>query len=631
MPIDLAPVPDWLIPLMSNPQKLHQEAPHTQVSSGVAPTVTRQVGTDENYAKSAFDSECQIVSTARTGTRNDILNKAAFKLSQFFSQGLLNAETVRIALVVAATQNGLVADEGMASVQATIESGFAAGQQNPRDIQGANNKSLVTGGRNKTQHQQVNEWPEPTDPFAEINTSKFPTHFLPPVLRNFVEATSHTMGGDAGGLALSCLVTCAASIPDRFTVQVQRNNPSWTESARLWGAVSGPPSSKKTPTINAAILPLKQANADVMRQYQNEVELAEAEDRKPVPPRQLIVQDSTVEALAVAMQANPDGILKYHDELTGFIGAMEKYSGGKGAAADRAIYLETWNGGSMQVNRIARGLSYVENGSMSLIGGIQPGVAKKLFSQTSDDGFLARFIYANLVQSEFGVDEPVDEAISQDYSALINHLITTDNPLRSIKTDRRHQFDDEAQATVEGFRRYCHELERCDAYSTRFAGWAGKLSSQVSRVILTLHYVKNAGETVPHLIANDTCLAAIGMFKEYFIPHAIKFFIETIGGGDGLDDVQFIAKTILTRGLEKVSFRDLTRANRHRFNDDTERRRAMHSLESFGWISPENDFPSNKTWYVNPRVHMIYTEYAARFKEINRQGQMQIMKAVGHV
>jgi hypothetical protein len=48
---------------------------------------------------------------------------------------------------------------------------------------------------------------------------------------------------------------------------------------------------------------------------------------------------------------------------------MDKYSG-RGAAKDRAFWLQSFHGGPYAVNRIARGVAMIENLSVSLLGGI---------------------------------------------------------------------------------------------------------------------------------------------------------------------------------------------------------------------------------------------------------------------
>jgi hypothetical protein len=63
--------------------------------------------------------------------------------------------------------------------------------------------------------------------------------------------------------------------------------------------------------------------------------------------------------------------LLYQDELSGFFGAMDKYSGGRGANKDRGFWLQSFNGGPYGYNRISRGSGIVPNLAASMLGGIQ--------------------------------------------------------------------------------------------------------------------------------------------------------------------------------------------------------------------------------------------------------------------
>ena len=78
---------------------------------------------------------------------------------------------------------------------------------------------------------------------------------------------------------------------------------------------------------------------------------------------------------------SPNGVLLYQDELSGFFGAMDKYAGNRGAAKDRAFWLQSWTGGSYGLNRVGRGVSIIPNLSISLLGGIQPDVIGKIAAE----------------------------------------------------------------------------------------------------------------------------------------------------------------------------------------------------------------------------------------------------------
>src|SRR5215203_4543194 len=83
-----------------------------------------------------------------------------------------------------------------------------------------------------------------------------------------------------------------------------------------------------------------------------------------------------------------------------------------GREADRAFYLEAWNGnGSFEVDRIGRGSLHVPALCISLLGGIQPGpltkyVGDALSEAEKADGLLQRF--HGLVYPHQKDDEPSD-------------------------------------------------------------------------------------------------------------------------------------------------------------------------------------------------------------------------------
>jgi hypothetical protein len=81
----------------------------------------------------ALDREIERLVLASSGTRNATLNCASFVLHQLVAGGELHAEEVMQALHYAAERNGLLAEDRLRRVQATIESGATDGLRSPRD------------------------------------------------------------------------------------------------------------------------------------------------------------------------------------------------------------------------------------------------------------------------------------------------------------------------------------------------------------------------------------------------------------------------------------------------------------------------------------------------------------------
>src|SRR5262249_57512487 len=100
------------------------------------------------------------------------------------------------------------------------------------------------------------------------------------------------------------------------------------------------------------------------------------------------MEDTTIEAAQEVLKDSPDGVLCLQDELSGWFGSMEKYSGNRGGMKDRGFWLQAWNGGQYVLNRVGRGAGLIPNLSVSMLGGIQPDLIRKIAENTHDTSLL---------------------------------------------------------------------------------------------------------------------------------------------------------------------------------------------------------------------------------------------------
>jgi hypothetical protein len=89
------------------------------------------------YGAAALEYEITALAATLPGGRNHALNRATFCLFQLVSGGELEHDPVVNRLIDACHRNGLVKDDGLRSVLATIASGSRAGLQHPRTRSGA--------------------------------------------------------------------------------------------------------------------------------------------------------------------------------------------------------------------------------------------------------------------------------------------------------------------------------------------------------------------------------------------------------------------------------------------------------------------------------------------------------------
>ena len=110
-------------------ERLRSPSPASQAVLSPSKTPPK-VPRGRRYAVRALEREAALLRDARRGTRNDALNKAAFRMGTLMGDGRLDRNSVEEALLDAAVAVGL--EQGEA--QATIRSGLGSGIQQPRQL-----------------------------------------------------------------------------------------------------------------------------------------------------------------------------------------------------------------------------------------------------------------------------------------------------------------------------------------------------------------------------------------------------------------------------------------------------------------------------------------------------------------
>lgn len=229
--------------------------------------------------------------------------------------------------------------------------------------------------------------------------------------------------------------------------------PGWVEYANLFIALVGRSGVGKSPVVAYMFKIIYQIEKeyqkifeDQMLDYEQEMLAWKAKSKKKdgnpgpkpeIPTRKdILLDDTTIEALTDSLADNPKGILWNRDELAGMILEFDKYSGKDGATKKRLMM--AYDSGPWKVNRINnQRTGYIPYACISIFGSIQPKAAKKVFTgYDAATGFLARFNIINAVPrkpaffSEKFESEKTDETLRQIISGL-NQLRVEDsvNPI----------------------------------------------------------------------------------------------------------------------------------------------------------------------------------------------------------
>lgn len=484
---------------------------------------------------------------------------------------------------------------------------------------------------------------DPVDLWAKFDPPELPQGILPKVIEDFAFSHGETMGADPGGLAAAALAVCAAAIPDRIKLQVKVHDDRWRESARLWIGLIGEPSTKKSPLMSAAIAPLARLDTALFREYKRALseygKLGKEDQKAATPPKQrrLRIEDATIEATQGVLADSPDGVLLAQDELSGWFGSMDKYSGGRGAAKDRGFWLQSFNGGAYAVNRVGRGADLIENLSVSLLGGIQPEPIRKIAHESHDDGLLQRLFPIVLRPATLGRDEPKSDEVAE-YEATIDRLTRLHEPaivggnlsgLPAVLV-----FDEGAQAIRRDLEQKHLDLVSCEAINKKLGAHIGKYDGLFARLAIVFHCVDNAGcERPPRVINENTARRAADFLHGFLMRHAVAFYAGTLDFSEAHDAVTATAGYILAHDeMTEITPRNIQRGDRTmRSLDRDAALKVLDQLEAFGWLDrlPIERNQTTPRFAVNRRVHELYAKRGEAERERRQQARAMIAAIAG--
>jgi 5S rRNA maturation endonuclease (ribonuclease M5) len=489
--------------------------------------------------------------------------------------------------------------------------------------------------------------PAPVDILGVTKPPRMDVDLLPPAIAPYIKEQSELTGCDPGIIGVSSLVCLAACITDDIRIQPKRYDPTWTESARIWGAIMGDPSTKKSPGLKHAMKGVKRIDkewvsesAKELARWQEQADAAKKDKtgempdpgEKP-PQKRMLLEDTTVEALALAMVDNPQGLLVHQDELSAWFGSMDAYSGGgKGASKDRGHWLQAYNGGSRNIDRVLRGTSYVPNFSACVLGGIQPGPMRDIAQRIGEDGLLQRFLVVCAEPAALDQDRRPDMSVISGYVELSKHIAS----IQGMGSEQPIKLSEEAHREREINAR--KERRFVDAASSpHLKAWVGKWSGLFARLCLLYHVVDCAsrGEYPGNSAVSGHTARQVRQFMEsYLFAHALHFYTDVVDSHKRVDHAQQIASIIVARGWESFSRRDLARAwRKERKLEPWEIAQAIETLEVSSWIDPStadlDQHRKARLWFVNPKVHEQFAHHAEeqRRKRAERRQVMEEMEA----
>jgi len=431
-------------------------------------------------------------------------------------------------------------------------------------------------------------------------------------------------------------IVMLAALIGRKVVISPKCHDDWVVVPNIWGLLLAPPGSMKSPAISAVLKLLTNLASRARQKYLEETKQKEAEEiiakteiealkdtlkiaikqgkqsqieekkqqlslalknyenKYVVKEKRYMINDPTIEKLLTIMQDNPQGLLLYRDELSGWLETMYK----SGREGDREFFLESWNGDNRSsMDRISRGSTVAEGVCLSVLGGLQPSkfgayVASVSKGGKSDDGLLQRFqilLFPEKRNKWKNVDRKPNFEASLTVEKILETLDKIPDPVRNNdETNRLNlHYSDSAQVIADAWREVM-EMRLCKSkMSPIFEAHLSKYRSLMPSLALIFSLVNSIGLTgsIPNEVDDDSVKLAI-KWCALLEQHAFKAYGEFL-------EPELSAARILLGKIKSGAIRDFDRCR------DLYRRgwkglgtqesfeTAIEILKEYGWVRSE--------------------------------------------
>ena len=338
----------------------------------------------------------------------------------------------------------------------------------------------------------------------------FPTDLLPEWLQETIREHAESYGTPEELWAVAFLTAIATASGKRMylTVGNYKNYP------QLWVIVVGSSGTGKSDAGRVAFKRISEIDAERYLRYQEEYKEWEAEEKQGTPPHwaQMLINDTTPEAMFNALSYAENGLTLNRDELSGWFSDFGRYN----KSGEVGHYLSIFDNQTFSINRKKEQPQLITEPFLNIYGTIQPSVLSELLTKNNfeQSGFAQRFmfLYPDFPTRKYKRGGTTPE--SEIFDNMIDQIASYRGGEMTLSTDAEDVYE-EFYNDMEGRR-----IKANDFWSAVYS----KAQIQVLRLALTVKIARLPEEPTTEVSEADM-MAGVGMM-EYFIKSLEKFKVE---------------------------------------------------------------------------------------------------------
>ena len=394
--------------------------------------------------------------------------------------------------------------------------------------------------------------------------SDFPIDCIPGIAGQMArEIACVTTSRNKALAGVSVIATLSAAIGASLEIC---SGPNRMSRANLYFLVFTASGTGKSETFGLAVRPLKQIEADAMRDWQQKEEaglrtertilegrikkltqkaadssdeakldrltqeIREAEEKLRILQRRLLslpcmsVSDITKERLAQIMDAQPaEAVASMSSEARGILDIIQgRYKEG----GDVDFYAAAYSGDSVSVDRVKNEHRIMLNRPcLTVFWLVQPDIMHEAINKVSlvESGFLPRCISFDAEAEPQELDDeiqPIPQEIIEEY----HELITAIAHMRLSGSQREIAISNEARKVLRDYENECIRRRKSCGDLADFQSFVARWAENAWRLAVVFHAASHGARSHDHSMSMETALSAIGLMR-WFTERQMDFLM----------------------------------------------------------------------------------------------------------
>jgi hypothetical protein len=289
------------------------------------------------------------------------------------------------------------------------------------------------------------------------------------------------------------------------------------------------------------------------------------------------------------------------EEFSSWIGGIDSSTKGE-AAKNRGAWLQLYDGGEYQIDRIGRGSIQLPNFSASVLTATTPSALSKHMKDLPEDGLIQRFL--PIIMGPPNLDAQGDASVAEAaWAELLRALY--DRPQKT------YDFSPEASSLfLQEEKKLRQTAMAMDDVSPALAAHIGKQGDMIARIALTFHVIDDPDNLY---LPASTLKMAIRLMEQ-IRKHSVSLYLDVLGRSDVMQLARALANSLAAAKADlSVIARNWMTQHCKAFEkaSDRDRKGAVQLLEDMDWlfdaeIGTYGGWP--KGFKVNPEIFRLYSK-----------------------